>query len=92
MIEIDSTTIIIIAGMLAGLTRAVLGYLNRPDAEPFRPKAFARSFIISLLAGISAAYAFAITNTPIGVLGFLEIFFAVMGTDWLVKEGYSAVT
>jgi len=73
----------IIAGIIAGLLRACLGYLNRPEAEPFKPKAFLRSVIIASLAGALLAYQ--LKTSPI------DTFFAAIGTDWLLKEGYDAL-
>ena len=73
----------VLAGVIAGLIRATLGYLNRPEDEPFRPKAFLRSVIIASLAGALLAYQ--LKTTPI------DTFFAAIGTDWFLKEGYEVV-
>ena len=73
----------IIAGIAAGLIRASVGYLNRPEDELFKPKAFLRSVIISSLAG--ALLAHQLETTPI------DTFFAAIGTDWLLKEAYDSV-
>lgn len=90
---IEAATIIIIAGILAGLTRAGLGYLNRPESELFRPKAFMRSVIISLLLGVSVAYGLAVQGgQEASLLTFFGTYLSVMGTDWLIKEGYDILS
>ena len=73
----------VIAGVIAGFIRATLGYLNRPEDEPFRPKCFLRSVIIASIAGAFLAYQ--IKTTPV------DTFFAAIGTDWLLKEGYDSL-
>lgn len=80
---IDQLVINAIAGGIGGLTRAIVGYLERPENETFRPKAFLRSLIISTLAGVTVGYT--LTTHPIAT------FFSAMGADWLIKEGYSVV-
>lgn len=80
---LDQLVINAIAGGLGGLTRAILGYLGRPEGEAFRPKAFVRSLIISTLAGISVGY---VANTqPI------PTFLSAVGIDALIKEVYDYV-
>jgi fluoride ion exporter CrcB/FEX len=71
------------AGILGGLLRAVVGWLNRPEGEPFRPKSFARSVIIASLAGAFLAYQQ--KSDPI------TTFFAAAGADLIIKEGYEAL-
>ena len=78
---IDQLVINAIAGGLGGLTREIIGYLGRPEDEPFKSKAFFRSLVISTIAGVSVGY-IAVTN-PVGT------FLSAIGIDALLKEVYN---
>ncbi len=89
----EQIIILLLIGAFGGLVRSILGYETQSDiGEPFNIRKTLKSVVRASLAGTMAVMGIATaTGLTITTATYLTAFFLAIGTDVLIKEGYTIV-
>lgn len=92
--EIEPIVLLLIVGAIGGIVRSILGYNTQSDPnEPFDYMKLLKSVLRAAIVGSFVVYStIQLTGETVNTSVYVLAFFTAIGSDILVKEGYTTLT